>query len=566
MALILTQGLDLAKFVEESGDAGVIYFSLGSIGRSSDMPKKYKDILVEAFRSLPQRIVWKYEGHDLELPPNVLTRPWLPQQDILGHPKTRLFISHCGNLGTQEAKYHGVPILGVPLTFDQHRNAARLARKGCGTVLNWEDLSLTSIVDKVDMLLKDDSYRACMRAISGALRDQKESPGERAVRWVEYLIRHRNSTLLKYPGERLHYLQYAMVDVWAVWAAVLVLWVWAAWTCVRPVNRWPVSASTLHLSRLTDGPVSASTLHLSRLTDGPIARECINITFSRLTDGPVSASTLDFSRLTDGRLTDGPVSASHYIQPVTEPRECINITSQPVNSGPPVTDGPVSASTLHLSRLTDGPMSASTLHFSRLTDGPPVNRWPVSASTLHLSRLTDGPVSASTLHFSRLTDGPVSASTLHFSRLTDGLRLTDGPVSASTLHFSRLTDGPVSASTLHFSRLTDGPPVNRWPVSASTLHLSRLQTCECINITMARECNQHYIQPVNNPVSAAGSPWPCECINITSQPVKDGPRECINITSQPVNRWPRECINITFQPVNRWPRECINITSQPVNR
>lgn len=33
---------DLAKFVEESGDAGVIYFSLGSIGRSSDMPKKYK--------------------------------------------------------------------------------------------------------------------------------------------------------------------------------------------------------------------------------------------------------------------------------------------------------------------------------------------------------------------------------------------------------------------------------------------------------------------------------------------------------------------------------------------
>ncbi|XP_069998265.1 UDP-glucosyltransferase 2 isoform X2 [Penaeus vannamei] len=228
---------DLAKFVEESGDAGVIYFSLGSIGRSSDMPKKYKDILVEAFRSLPQRIVWKYEGHDLDLPPNVLTRPWLPQQDILGHPKTRLFISHCGNLGTQEAKYHGVPILGVPLTFDQHRNAARLARKGCGTVLNWEDLSLTSIVDKVDMLLKDDSYRACMRAISGALRDQKESPGERAVRWVEYLIRHRNSTLLKYPGERLHYLQYAMVDVWAVWAAVLVLWVWAAWTCVR-VGCW----------------------------------------------------------------------------------------------------------------------------------------------------------------------------------------------------------------------------------------------------------------------------------------------------------------------------------------
>lgn len=228
---------DLAKFVDESGDAGVIYFSLGSIGRSSDMPKMYKDMFLEAFRSLPQRIVWKYEGHDLELPPNVMTKPWLPQQDLLGHSKTRLFISHCGNLGTQEAKYHGVPILAVPLTFDQHRNAARLAKKGCGTVLNWENLSLTNIVDKVDELLKDDSYRTCMRAISTALHDQREGPGERAVRWMEYLIRHRNSTLLKYPGKRLHYLQYVMLDVWAAWAAVFVLWVWLAWTCVRVACR-----------------------------------------------------------------------------------------------------------------------------------------------------------------------------------------------------------------------------------------------------------------------------------------------------------------------------------------
>lgn len=39
---------------------------------------------VEAFKRLPQKVVWKYEGTDLELPPNVIARKWLPQQDMLG--------------------------------------------------------------------------------------------------------------------------------------------------------------------------------------------------------------------------------------------------------------------------------------------------------------------------------------------------------------------------------------------------------------------------------------------------------------------------------------------------
>lgn len=44
----------------------------------------FQDILVEAFRRLPQRVVWKYEGDDLQLPPNVLPMDWVPQQDLLG--------------------------------------------------------------------------------------------------------------------------------------------------------------------------------------------------------------------------------------------------------------------------------------------------------------------------------------------------------------------------------------------------------------------------------------------------------------------------------------------------
>jgi UDP:flavonoid glycosyltransferase YjiC (YdhE family) len=34
---------------------------------------------------------------------NVLFLPWLPQNDLLGHPKTKLFITHCGKNGIFEA-------------------------------------------------------------------------------------------------------------------------------------------------------------------------------------------------------------------------------------------------------------------------------------------------------------------------------------------------------------------------------------------------------------------------------------------------------------------------------
>ncbi|KAA0190903.1 hypothetical protein HAZT_HAZT005294, partial [Hyalella azteca] len=211
---------DLEEFMASSGAHGVIYFSIGSIAESADIPLRAKLEFVEAFRRLPQKVVWKYEGSDLELPPNVLTRAWLPQQDILGHPKTRLFISHCGNLGTQEAKYHGVPVLAVPVAFDQPRNAARMVRKKLALSLEWQTLTAQAIVDAVNELVNDTTsasynepmiiflirYGARLRTISAVLQDQKESPGARAVRWIEYVIRHHGAPHLLYPGKRLHFL------------------------------------------------------------------------------------------------------------------------------------------------------------------------------------------------------------------------------------------------------------------------------------------------------------------------------------------------------------------------
>lgn len=64
---------------------GVIFCSLGSIVPIDSMPHHLVEAFVDAFRKLPQRVIWKISGKRLEkLPENVVVSSWLPQQRILG--------------------------------------------------------------------------------------------------------------------------------------------------------------------------------------------------------------------------------------------------------------------------------------------------------------------------------------------------------------------------------------------------------------------------------------------------------------------------------------------------
>jgi glucuronosyltransferase len=74
---------DLETFVAGAKD-GVILFSLGSMIRTSTLPKENAAALIKAFGQLKQRVIWKWEDEAPgQLPKNVRLQKWLPQFDVL---------------------------------------------------------------------------------------------------------------------------------------------------------------------------------------------------------------------------------------------------------------------------------------------------------------------------------------------------------------------------------------------------------------------------------------------------------------------------------------------------
>ncbi len=105
---------DLAAFMESPAAAehGVVYVSFGSVLQAKEMSEYNRKMLVRVFGGLKQRVIWKWETEDMaDKPDNLKLSKWLPQQDILGHPNTRLFITHAGQSSTQETLCHQTPIV-----------------------------------------------------------------------------------------------------------------------------------------------------------------------------------------------------------------------------------------------------------------------------------------------------------------------------------------------------------------------------------------------------------------------------------------------------------------------
>uniref|UniRef100_A0A3B4B4U6 UDP-glucuronosyltransferase n=1 Tax=Periophthalmus magnuspinnatus TaxID=409849 RepID=A0A3B4B4U6_9GOBI len=203
---------ELEDFMQSAGEHGVIVMTLGSVVNA--LPIKLAEEIASVFAKLPQKVIWRHIGaRPSTVGNNTLIVDWMPQKDLLGHPQTKVFVAHGGTNGVQEAIYHGVPVLGIPLFFDQFDNLLRLQARGAGTIIRLNELNGETFEQGLRELLHQEHYRDNMQRLSRLHRDQPLSPMDQAVFWVEYVIRHKGAAHLRTQAYKMPWYSYYCVDV-----------------------------------------------------------------------------------------------------------------------------------------------------------------------------------------------------------------------------------------------------------------------------------------------------------------------------------------------------------------
>ncbi|RDX76093.1 UDP-glucose flavonoid 3-O-glucosyltransferase 6, partial [Mucuna pruriens] len=144
---------DILNWLDHQPPSSVVFLCFGSMGSFGE--DQVREIAI-ALENNGSRFLWSlrkpppnssyfrtlptdYSISDLValLPPGFLDRTagigkvigWAPQAQILAHPATGSFVSHCGWNSTLESIYFGVPIATWPLYAEQQSNAYLLVRE-----------------------------------------------------------------------------------------------------------------------------------------------------------------------------------------------------------------------------------------------------------------------------------------------------------------------------------------------------------------------------------------------------------------------------------------------------
>lgn len=151
-----------AAKMAHKGEKGFVLFSLGTAVPTVILPEEKKRQIVEAFSHFPEyHFIIKADRDDqffqnLTLrTTNVEVVSWVPQPSLLAHPNAKLFITHGGYNSILEGSLSGVPMLAIPLFFDQHHNAKTIEYREIGRALLPEELGLDALCREIRTVLND---------------------------------------------------------------------------------------------------------------------------------------------------------------------------------------------------------------------------------------------------------------------------------------------------------------------------------------------------------------------------------------------------------------------------
>lgn len=199
---------DLALFLEQAEEP-MVYVNL----ELDPMVDHYRlEKIIKALEKVGATIVWNWnQGQFVNTSARIYQSFNLPQEEILAHPKVKLFITGGGQRNIEDAIHHKVPVLGVSYSTSLEHYLRQVAKYEAGIISMIDFETQATITDKLQDAFQLDVYQSNMNSLNRLLADQPMDSLDRAAWWIEYVVRNGGTRHLRTP--QLSWFQYLMLDV-----------------------------------------------------------------------------------------------------------------------------------------------------------------------------------------------------------------------------------------------------------------------------------------------------------------------------------------------------------------
>jgi zeaxanthin glucosyltransferase len=137
----------------------LVYASLGTLVNGLEYVYR---IILDAVRAIPGIQVVLSVGYNIHLddlgpiPSNTIVVNSAPQIELL--KRAKLCITHAGMNTAMESLAQGVPMVAIPIGYDQPGVASRIAYHGVGEFVEVEDLTVRVLAELIQRVRRDQSY------------------------------------------------------------------------------------------------------------------------------------------------------------------------------------------------------------------------------------------------------------------------------------------------------------------------------------------------------------------------------------------------------------------------
>ncbi|WP_295812069.1 nucleotide disphospho-sugar-binding domain-containing protein [uncultured Apibacter sp.] len=139
-----------------------IYISLGTV--LVDIRKEFFSRMIEALKDKNITVVVATDPSILEKwPDNFIVQSYVPQLELLKH--IDVVIGHGGLNTVCDTYMNGIPMLIIPIAFDQSHTATLIDQYGCGIRLKYKRMKTKDIEQAVDDLLYNEKYKKAAKEI-----------------------------------------------------------------------------------------------------------------------------------------------------------------------------------------------------------------------------------------------------------------------------------------------------------------------------------------------------------------------------------------------------------------